>query len=313
MKYLKSYLRSIFGTILSPMGNYITRNKLTVFCYHDVSVNPSEFSLRYGLNVPPDIFEFQINFINDNFNVIGPDDLLSDNIPENAALITFDDGFKSYFRTAVPILKKYAIPSVMFLNMAPVKGEIFWSGLITYLCDKTIDFPKFLNLRKDLNEDAKPKFLFCSKEIVNSYLDLKNKTFKKEVDEFVGEFADLHDLKSFSDSNLVFFGNHLYKHYVSLLLSDNELLESYKKNETELKKYSNYRNLFSFPFGQPDTCFSNHQIELLLKNGAQRIFSSYPLMNSNTNSKYLHRIPLYAYNNRKSSIWFNILRRNLGF
>ena len=313
MKLFKPFVRSFFGTILSPMGNYFTKNKLTIFCYHDVSSNPSEFSLKYDLNVPPETFDFQIGFINKNFNVISPDDLLNNKIPKNAALITFDDGFKSYFTNAVPILKKHETPSVIFLNMAPIKGEIFWSGLITYLCDKKSDFSKFLNSANDLNINGKPKYLFCSEEIVNSYLKIKNNNFKDEVNEFVGEFANLNDLRSLSDNNLVFFGNHLYKHYVPLLMSDKKLLEMYNKNESLLKKYSNYRNLFSFPFGQPETCFSKRQIELLLDNGSQKIFSSYPHLNTNINSKYLHRIPLHSHDNNKSSIWFNILRRNLRF
>tara|TARA_B100000795_G_scaffold164042_1_gene123393 strand:+ start:8381 stop:9322 length:942 start_codon:yes stop_codon:yes gene_type:complete len=313
MKLLKYFVRSVVGTILSPVGNYLTKNKLTIFCYHDVSSSPSEFSHKYDLNVSPDTFDFQIDFINKNFNVISPDDLSTNKMPKNAALITFDDGFKSYFTNAVPILKKYETPSLIFLNMAPIKGEIFWSGLITYLCDKKSDFVKFLNLPKDLNTKGKPKFLFCSQEIVNSYLESKNKNFKEEVDEFVGEFGDVNDLKSLSEDNLVFYGNHLYKHYVPLLLSDNKLLEMYNKNEKLLEKFPNYRKLFSFPFGQPETCFSMRQVELLLDNGCQKIFTSYPYLNTNIKSKYLHRIPLHARHSNKGSIWFNIFRRNLRF
>ena len=40
--------------------------------------------------------------------------------------------------------------------------------------------------------------------------------------------------------------------------------------------------MFAFPFGQPDTCFSNRQIELLIENGARKNFSTYPILNSNT-------------------------------
>ena len=118
----------------------MTKDKLTVFCYHDVSENPSQFSHKYELNVPPNVFEYQMDFIDKNFNVISPDDLINDNIPEKAALITFDDGFKSYFQTAVPIMEKYSFPSINFLNMATIRGEIFFSGLITYLCEMQPDF-----------------------------------------------------------------------------------------------------------------------------------------------------------------------------
>ena len=110
---MKSTVRSLFGGIFSPFGKFYTEDKLTIFCYHDVSNNPSEFSHNHDLNVPPSIFEYQIDYINKKFNVISPDDLMAGKIPAHAALITFDDGFRSYFSTAVPILEKYNLSSII--------------------------------------------------------------------------------------------------------------------------------------------------------------------------------------------------------
>lgn len=310
MIHLKSSVKSLLGGIFSPLGKFYTKNKLTVFCYHDVSNNPSEFCREYDLTIPIDIFDYQISFINRNFNVISPDVLLIGEIPQYAALISFDDGFKSYFTNAVSILEKYNSPSIIFLNMGPIKGEIFWSGLITYLCDKSSDFCHYVasSTKCDLNE--KPLYLYCSREIVNSYITTKGETFRKEVNEFVGDFLTQQDLESVSSNNLVFFGNHLYNHDVPLLLSDNELLESFRKNEVELKKYPNSISMFAFPFGQPGTCFSERQIELLIKNGAKKVFSAYPAVNPDNSAPYLHRIPLHSFNNTNARIWFNILRKS---
>ena len=104
----------MLGGAFSPLGKYFTKNRLTIFCYHDVSNNPSEFSHNHDLNVPPSIFEYQIDYINKKFNVISLDDLLAGKTPARAALITFDDGFRSYFSTAVPILEKYNLSSTIF-------------------------------------------------------------------------------------------------------------------------------------------------------------------------------------------------------
>ena len=60
---LKSTARSLLGGLFSPLGKLYTENKLTIFCYHDVSNNPSEFSRTYDLCIPPDIFEYQIDCI----------------------------------------------------------------------------------------------------------------------------------------------------------------------------------------------------------------------------------------------------------
>jgi len=309
---MKNIIKGILGNFFKLKFSYkfMKSESLTVFCFHDVSNNPSEFSYKHDLNVPPDIFDYQIDFIDRNFNVISPDELLAFRIPSNAALITFDDGFKSYFTNAISILKKYNLPSIIFLNMEPIKGAVFWSGLITYLCDKHSEFRRHIASKAKLNYDEKSLYLYCSREIVNSFLKLKGDTFKSEVEEYIGDFATLQDLESVSSNKLVFFGNHLYNHDVPLLLSDNELIESFCKNEDELRKYPNSRNMFAFPFGQPDTCFSGRQIELLLENGAKKVFSAYPVINSDISAPYLHRIPLDIRNNTKSRIWFNILRRS---
>ena len=307
---MKSIVRSLFGGAFSPLGKYFTKKRLTIFCYHDVSNNPSEFSHNHDLNVPPSIFEYQIDYINKKFNVISPDDLLAGKIPAHAALITFDDGFKSYFTNAIPILEKHNLPSINFLNMAPIKGEIFWSGLITYLSENSPDFNQHVATKIKVNLKGKPLFLYCSRKIVNSFLKTKNKTYRDEVNGYVGNFATENDLQSVSTNNLVYFGNHLYNHDVPILLSDNKLLESYRKNEDELKKYPNSISMFAFPFGQPGTCFLEQQIELLIENGAKKVFSSYPVLNSDVTTQYLHRISLRSINNTKSRIWFNIFKKS---
>ena len=307
MLQFNSIARSLLGGLLGLFGKFYTKNKLTVFCFHDVSCNISEFNLKYDLNIPPDIFEYQIEFICKYFNVISPDDLLTGKISKHAALITFDDGFKSYFTTAIPILGKYNLSSIIFLNMSPIKGEIFGSGLIPYLCDKSSGFSHYVTTNYECDLKEKPLYLYCSREIINSYLEIKGKPFKSELDGYVGDFATQYDLELVSSNKLVFFGNHLYNHDVPLLLSDKQLLESYKKNEAELKKYPNYRDMLAFPFGQPGTCFSENQIELLSGNGIKKVFSSYPVVNSDVGAQYLHRISLDSSNNTKAKILFNIL------
>jgi len=306
----KQLIRYCLGAGFMPFRNHFKKDALTVFVYHDITNSPSEFSKMYGLNVPPEVFDYQINFINKYFNVISPDELLAGRIPLNAALITFDDGFKSYFSSAISILEKYNMPSIIFLNMEPIKGAIFWSGLITYLCNKKEDFINHLNASLVESRDKRPLYLYCCRDLVDSYIKNTRITYKEEVYKYVGEFANEKDLMGACEHPLVFYGNHLFNHDVPLLMSDKEFLSSYFENHKALKKYPNYRSLFSFPFGQPDNCFAKRQIELVIKNGAKKVFSSYPVINYDISAPYLHRIPLNSFNNTKARVWFSILRRS---
>jgi hypothetical protein len=298
------------GAGSSILGKYLLRDSLTIFVYHDVINKPSQFSGEYDLNVTPEIFDFQIRFIRNNFNIISPDDLLAKRATQKAALITFDDGFKSYFTNALPILEKLKVPSVIFLNMEPVNGGVFWSGLITYLC-KEKGFVEYLKKTAyDMNLRL-PNFLHCSRKIVFDYLEKSEISLDKKVNEFVGEFADKEDLKHASLNPLVFYGNHLFNHDVPAVMSDHEFIDSFNKNNEELKQYLNYRNLFSFPFGQEGSCYKTHQVELLADKKVGRIFSSMGGINRNLNAACLDRIALTSFHDSVEKIWFGIFYKEL--
>lgn len=48
-------------------------------------------------------------------------------IPERAALVTFDDGYRSVLTEALPILERHEIPAIVFLCTDPIeRGRQFW-------------------------------------------------------------------------------------------------------------------------------------------------------------------------------------------
>ncbi|HKK63965.1 MAG TPA: polysaccharide deacetylase family protein [Bacteroidales bacterium] len=87
-----------------------------ILCYHKFIPNdPSP------LNTPPDIFRQQLTFLKDNgFRTISPDMLLDflrfrRQIPKKSVMLTIDDGFKSGFKTAAPILLEFGFSAVFFI------------------------------------------------------------------------------------------------------------------------------------------------------------------------------------------------------
>jgi len=82
---------------------------------------------------PPD-FEKQMQELKDHgIAVIGLQDLLAwkrgeKNIPPRCAVITIDDGWKSQYDVAWPILKKFGYPFTMFIYTEGVQGGHFGGG-----------------------------------------------------------------------------------------------------------------------------------------------------------------------------------------
>ncbi len=92
------------------------KNQVVVLTYHHVTDQSHQ---RYVID--PDQFAEHMAFLyENNFHPISLSELLrfieTGVLPtENAVLITFDDGYESYYTKAFPVLKRYQFPSVNFL------------------------------------------------------------------------------------------------------------------------------------------------------------------------------------------------------
>jgi peptidoglycan/xylan/chitin deacetylase (PgdA/CDA1 family) len=101
-----------------------------IFCYHRLvdKVRAPGTEIR-----TPD-FEAQMQMLKDKgITVIGMQDYLAwrrseKAIPPRCAVITFDDGWKSQYEVAWPIMKKFGYPFAMFIYTEGVQGGHFGGG-----------------------------------------------------------------------------------------------------------------------------------------------------------------------------------------
>ena len=314
MRRLKKLLKPIaifgLGSVFWIAQRRIFGNSLTVFCYHDVTNTPSDFSRENALNVPPEVFDYQIAYIKKNFNLIEPKQLMEQTLPSKAALVTFDDGFKSFFTNAIPILEKYKIPVIIFLNMGPIRGKMFWPGLIVFLSERRPDFIKYLKSQLRSEEEKKsPLYLSCSQSLVEDYLEQTNEDFQEVVLDYVGPFANETDLEQCCHNPYVFYGNHTYTHYVSCLMTDDKFMDDVENNSKLLQRYPNYVDYFAFPFGQPELTFTESQVQMLLETGFKKVFfSSASSFNSDPFAPFHDRITLLSEDSSPATIKYRVLR-----
>lgn len=94
-------------------------NEFTILSYHEIADKSQTLDSTYA--VTPVHFEEQMHWLAENgYHFIGVDDILKyrksgKSLPEKAVLITFDDGYRSVYTNAFPVIKKYKIPSVIAL------------------------------------------------------------------------------------------------------------------------------------------------------------------------------------------------------
>src|SRR5438094_3060611 len=101
-----------------------------IFCYHRLVDK-----IRYpGTEITPAAFEAQMKELKDRgITVIPMQDLLAwkrgeKNIPPRCAVISFDDGWKSQYEVAWPIMKKYGYPFTLFIYTEGVRGGSLGGG-----------------------------------------------------------------------------------------------------------------------------------------------------------------------------------------
>jgi len=131
-----------------------------IFCYH-LLVD----KVRYpGTEITPAAFEAQMKELKDRgITVIPMQDLLAwkrgeKNIPPRCAVITFDDGWKSQYEVAWPIMKKYGYTFTMFIYTEGVAGGSLGGGqAITWeqlgdMRDNGVDIEAHTATHQDLRE-----------------------------------------------------------------------------------------------------------------------------------------------------------------
>ena len=125
-----------------PLGGYkcarwLTRSTPKILMYHRFSRRP-----RYGY-VHKEIFENQVAYLSRYYNVISMGDLLKYirgrvSLPENAAVITVDDGYFDFYEIAYPILRKYGLPATFFVPTRFVGGDCWlWPDRVRYILDSS--------------------------------------------------------------------------------------------------------------------------------------------------------------------------------
>src|SRR5437899_8227321 len=131
-----------------------------IFCYH-LLVD----KVRYpGTEITPAAFEAQMKQLKDRgITVIPMQDLLAwkrgeKNIPPRCAVISFDDGWKSQYEVAWPIMKKFGYPFTMFIYTEGVAGgslgggqAITWEQLAD-MRDNGVDIEAHTATHQDLRE-----------------------------------------------------------------------------------------------------------------------------------------------------------------
>jgi peptidoglycan/xylan/chitin deacetylase (PgdA/CDA1 family) len=79
-----------------------------ILLYHSIGEKPwSETSVRQ--------FERQIQFLKNHYEIVDLDELFD---TKRGVVLTFDDGYRDFYDTVIPLLEEYDVPATVFVNGA---------------------------------------------------------------------------------------------------------------------------------------------------------------------------------------------------
>lgn len=109
---------------------------LAVLCYHGLYARPSADRPFASLHLPVDLFRAHCRIIRDSCHPMTLPSWLDAveqgaPLPPRPVLVTFDDGYRSVFTLARPVLEEFGIPAVAFVCSDPVERRtLLWYDAI---------------------------------------------------------------------------------------------------------------------------------------------------------------------------------------
>ena len=269
---------------IPSLRSFLVRG-LTIFLFHEVTDSPSPMQQHIGTYTPPDLFSDQIRWLRERFTVINPTDLhqvgAERALPENAAMVTFDDSWSGVFRTALPLLAELQVPAVCFLNMGTVMGDPDFAAVREY---------ESLRASRDRSFPVGPFDSATGEQIIERVRD--RYADHSDFLEFQGATATPDDLAhAAASSSLVWFGSHLYHHWeihdITAALYERSLTE----NLEALAAYRNSIPIFATPYGYSGR---NHAFALSIPQrlGYRVVMTVTGRQNVDTETVALDRLPL---------------------
>jgi len=238
--------RSYFYYLLNKINLFSSRNhNLRVLAYHTVH--------------EPEIFEAQLKYLIKKFNIISFADLHdhlfnNKNLPPKPLLLTFDDGDVSVLKNGLPILKKYKLPSVLFVITQLIDSDnMFWCRQVEAVFKKQgksyQEARQKIKLLKKMPNSERVKYL-------DSLAMVKGLQLTSD---------ELHVLQK----EKMFIGNHTHTHPMINNCTEHEIEQEMGKVKTLFEKW----NLEGYPvFAYPNGNWDAKSEKILEKNGVQFAF-----------------------------------------
>lgn len=269
------------GSSLPLLGfQRIRHPKFVILCYHGVgeSGNP------LGTAPSPELFKEQMRFLRENYRIVSMEDVCRELScsanSEPGVAITFDDGYRSTYAVAFPILQQYRLPATVYLTFEAVEtGQVAWYDRVFLAMalaargELQLDLEGPWRFQLDSPEDrlrAALELVALFRTLSNSrrreccaFLEKRIRVPQNALSCRVLSWKQIHTMQNAG----IAFGSHTLTHPVVSQLAPQELEQELGDSKCLLEQNLGVPVLdFAFPFGKASDC-STGAIEVLSRCG----------------------------------------------
>lgn len=238
---------------------WLGRQAPKVLLYHACQPTENTGIAGLGSNRTPDLFSQDLNFLRRYYNVVPLSCLETGSIPERAVVVTFDDGYRSVYDYAFPILSQFGIPATVYLVTNVVDTtQWIWINELNY----------FLRQKGPLTKPILSRRLRCNPALpVEALLDLARANYDPVcIDEVIAEMRKVaesqpserermhlnwDEIRRMIDGRIT-FGNHTTHHPNLARLARPLQEEAIKRSRATLEARLGTTTSLAYPFGDHD-------------------------------------------------------------
>jgi peptidoglycan/xylan/chitin deacetylase (PgdA/CDA1 family) len=239
----------------------------------------------------PTVAEFDalLGFLKRFFNFLRLDEaaqrLETGSLPKNAAVITFDDGYKDNYTNALPVLQKHNVPATFYITTGFIGGGCMWNDKIIHSIVKsphqTIDLQALGMREKILGDRAQRKELAI--EVLGK---VKHMPYNQRLD-MVESICDIaggavptdlmmtvEEVKALHDSGME-IGGHTVTHPILTSLGKKYAIDEISQGKETLESWLGVSlKTFAYPNGKPNTDYNLDHVNALKSLGFKAAVST---------------------------------------
>ncbi|WP_137284654.1 polysaccharide deacetylase family protein [Halorussus salinisoli] len=254
--------RDAYGRLRHPRREM---KEPTVVMFHGVSECASRDWGPWQYTVTPDQLDERLARLCKHHKIVSLDELSAwlagrGSIPEDALVVTFDDGYRDFLTEAVPILERYKVPATVYVSTSllgadpPFEQRLGEALLAMDTIDVTFDGSRIDRSLDSLDDVVSVYEMLRGatkyartehREALLSRLD----TSGASTEEMLTPTA----VSDLADHPLVTVGSHGHEHVPFGMLSGDEIAENVETSVERLASLLGRRpRHFSFPYGSHD-------------------------------------------------------------